>query len=245
MKSFSRVLSIAAVCLMPAPALLAQTAVEVSGHWAGSVLAPGMDVSIELDLAKNGGGQLTGTFGQPGQHISGLPLTNFGIDGRSITFQIKGGVPGRRAFNGDVAADGTSITGDYASEFGTVPFSVTRTGDARIDPPSKSAPIARQFEGVWNAVLDVDGGLHVVMSLVNRPDGTSTGYVLNIEEGLELPITAMAQSASQITVELKGVGAEFAGGLNADGTELAGTFSQGPLSLPLTFHHAVSGDGKK
>jgi hypothetical protein len=239
MRTFSRILSVAALLLAPT-ALRAQTPVDLSGHWEGAILAPGMEVSVEIDLTKTGNGELAGTVGQPGQHISGLPLTGFSVDGRSVVFQVKGGAPGQRAFKGEISADGKSISGDYASQFGTLPFQVTRTGDARIEPPSRSAAIGKELEGTWNGTLDIDGGLRIVLTLVNQPDGTATGTFLNLNEGLEIPITAITQKASSVTLEAKGVQSTYSGALNAEGTELTGTFTQGPLSLPLTFRRAAA-----
>jgi hypothetical protein len=38
-----------------------------------------------------------------------------------------------------------------------MPFSLTRTGDPRIEAPATSAPIGKELEGIWNGTLDVNG----------------------------------------------------------------------------------------
>jgi hypothetical protein len=48
----------------------------------------------------------------------------------------------------------------------------------------------------------------------------------------------MMQKAASVTIDVASVGASFVGVLNAAGTELAGTWTQGPLSLPLTLRRA-------
>jgi hypothetical protein len=62
---------------------------------------------------------------------------------------------------------------------------------------------------------------------------------------LEIPIAAITQKASSLTLDLKAVGASFSGALNADATELAGTYTQGPLALPLTFRRSSATEAKK
>ena len=244
MRMFPRMVSVAALLLV-STALSAQTPAGLPGHWEGTILAPGMEVRVDIDVTKNSNGEFAGTFGQPARDVIGLPLTNFAVDGHSVTFQVKGGAPGQRAFKGEISADGKSMSGDFASQFGTLPFLLTRTGDARIDPPSRIAPITKALEGTWEGTLDVDGGLQLVLTLANQADGTASGAILNRNEGIEVPINGIAQNASTVTLEMKGVRGSFSGVLNAEGTEVVGTFTQGPTSLPLTFRRLAATESKQ
>src|SRR4029079_5029564 len=83
MRTFTRRLLVGALCLAPASSLCAQTA-DLSGHWEGSIQAPGMEVAIEVDLARNSKGEVAGTFGQLAEHLTGLPLANVTVDGRAV-----------------------------------------------------------------------------------------------------------------------------------------------------------------
>ena len=213
----------------------AQTAVNLSGHWEGTIQVPDMPVKVEIDLATNSKGELAGTFTQT-DRLNGLPLTNLAIDNRAVTFQIKGSPAGERLFKGDVAADGLSMTGTFAQAGYSIPFSLTRTGDAKIAAPVKSAQLGRALEGTWSGALEVNGvQRQLVLTLANQPDGTSTGTFLNVEEGLEIPIAAITQAASSVTLEIKAVAGAYTGVLNGEGTELTGTLTQGSSTLPLTF----------
>jgi len=157
MRPFTALL-LAALLHSTAPSLLAQTAADPSGHWEGTIKAAGTDVQVEIDLAKNSKGELAGTFGQPAQHLKGLPLAGFSVNGTAVAFQIKGSTPGDRAFKGTLSADGTTISGDFSSsQVGTVPFKLTRTGDARIEATPASAAIAKELEGNWIGTLEVNG----------------------------------------------------------------------------------------
>lgn len=211
----------------------AQTPVDPSGHWEGTIQVPEMPVQVEIDLVRDGKGALAGTFTQT-QRLNGLPLANLAIDNRAVTFQIKGSPAGERLFKGEVSADGQSMTGMFAQAGYSIPFVLMRTGDARIEAPARSAQIGRALEGTWNGTLEVNGVLRqLVLTLANQPDGTSSGSFMNVEEGLEIPISSIVQTASSVTLDIKAVGGSYAGALNADGSELTGTLTQGQTALPL------------
>lgn len=244
MRAFTRLLVVAAL-LVPASSLLAQTPVDPSGRWEGTIEAqPNMGIKVEIDLAKNSKGELAGTFGQPAQGVKGLPLSTVAVEGRSVRLVVKGG-PEAATFQGTLSADGKSMSGDVTQGGYSIPFSLTRTGDARIAPTPKSPPIGKELEGTWNGTLDVNGQqMRLVVKMANQPDGTATGTIVSLDgSGVEIPI-GITQKASNVTVDVPSVGASFAGVLNAAGTEMAGTWTQASLTLPLTLGRAAT-DGKK
>ena len=245
-----RTILLAALFLVPVPSLRAQIVADPSGHWEGAIQAPGKEVRFEVDLAKNSKGELAGTFSNPAQNIRGYPLSNVAFDGRSVRFLLKvnsGGGP----FEGVLSADGKSMSGDFTTATAegnfTVPFSLTRTGDARIEPPSRSAAIGKELEGTWNGTLDVNGKQQVrlVLKMSNQPDGTATGSLVTVDQGVDIPVTTITQKASSLILDIKVVGGTYSSVLNADGTELVGTWTQGSLVLPLTFRRAAATEGKK
>lgn len=191
-------------------------------------------------LAKNSKGQLTGTFAQLADGIKALPLTSVTVEGRAVRLLLKSGTGGG-AFEGTVSADGKSMSGDFtAAEGYTLPFTFTRTGDAQIMAVPKGGPIAKELEGRWNGALDVDGKqLRLVVKMSNLPDATSAGTVLSVDgSGVEVPI-AITQKGSTVMIDVPSVGASFAVVLNAAATELAGTWTQGASTLPLTLKRAT------
>jgi hypothetical protein len=231
-------LPLVALLLSPPPALLGQAAVDPSGHWEGTVQVPNMELRIEVDLAKNGKGELAGTFAQPALGVKGLPFSAVTVEGRSIRLVLKAG-PQVSTFVGVLAPDGKSISGDASQGGESVPFSLTRTGDARIAPAPKSPPIGKELEGTWNGTLDLgERQMRLILKMANQPDGTASGTIVSPDgSGVEIPV-AMTQKGSNLTVEVASVGASYAGVLNAEGKELVGTWTQGPSSLPLTFRRA-------
>jgi len=224
-----------ALLLLPMLSLLAQSAVDPSGHWEGTIKTPNMDLNIEIDLTKNSKGELAGTFGQPAQGVKGVPLSTVAVEGRSIRFVLKAG-GSVSTFKGVLSADGKSMSGDAEQDGVTVAFTLTRTGDARITPAPKSPPIGKELEGTWNGTLEAGGRqMRIILKMANQPDGTATGTIMSPDgSGVEIPI-AITHKASNVKIEATSVGASFVGVLNAAGTELVGTWTQGASGLPLTF----------
>ena len=83
-----------------------------------------------------------------------------------------------------------------------MPFALSRTGAAQIDPPVTSAPIGKELEGLWNATLEdiYQNGIprKKIFTLSNQPDGTSSGSVFNPGDGLEIPIASITQNAASV-----------------------------------------------
>jgi hypothetical protein len=188
-------------------------------------------------VARDEHGALIATYSRPDNTLKGLPLANVALEGRSLRFELT--VDGGVKFYGTVEADGKTISGDVTARIGNAPFSMTRTGDAQIAPAPKNAPISKELAGTWNGTLSLQGtNLRLVLRMTNQTDGTSSATIVSLDQGgLELPL-AVTQKAASLTLNTPAIGGDFfSGTLNAAG-ELAGTFSQGPLTAPLTFVRA-------
>ena len=219
-----------------APAVLfAQAPSDPSGHWEGAISAPFGDVVVEIDLVRNPDGELTGTFSN--QNLKGFPLTNVTAKDAAVGFEIKAN--GGGTFDGTLVDDGKTIAGDFAAAAGSVPFSLARKGDAKIAPVSRSQAVAPSFEGLWNGTLEVDGvDVHVALRLANHGDGSVTGTLANLDEGVELPIASITQHESNLILDVKVVAGSYVADLNSEGSELSGTWRQGSLALPLMLRKA-------
>jgi hypothetical protein len=240
MRTVARLLIAASLLPVPARVVFAQAPVDPTGHWTGAIHVPpfngasSREVAVEIDLTTNAAGVLGGTFTQADQGVKGLPLSNVSRDGRTVSFEIKAN--GGGVFRG-TQSDATSISGEFVTTQGgfNIPFDLKRTGDARIAPAPKNPPIGKELEGTWNGSIEVGGKPErLVLKMSNLPDGTSTGTIQDVDgSNVEIPI-AMTQKASNLTIDLAVVSASYTAVLNAD-NELVGTWTQGPLSLPLTF----------
>jgi len=234
MHSLRRTLFLGVLLLTPGSLAHAQGAADPTGHWEGALKVPQMELLVEIDLARDSQGVFSGTFSQPAQGVKGLPLSSVTVEASEVRFIVKGG-PEPAAFVGALSADGLSMSGTVTQSGFTIPMNLSRTGDARLIPAPKSAPIAKAFEGTWNGTLDVDGAtMRLVVKMANRPDGTAAGTVVSPDgSGVEIPI-GMTQKGSSLTIEVPSVDASFVGLLNPAETEIAGTWTQRSAALPLT-----------
>jgi hypothetical protein len=234
-----RATAIALALLFGAFDAYAQTAPDPSGHWKGSLEIPGQTLPFEFDLAKDTKGQFVGTI--TGADVKNLPLTNVVVSGRSVILQASSEQP----YKGELSADGRTITGTVTLTGYSLPLELTRTGDARIEPPPTSAPIGKELEGTWEGTLNASRGpMRIILTMANQAGGRATGQIVSVDEGgLRVPIVIMQNGAS-VSYAATAVPSSWAGVLSADGNELAGTFTQGSASLPLNFRRVAAGAGK-
>jgi len=74
---------------------------------------------------------------------------------------------------------------------------------------------------------------------VNQPDGTALAQSISVDEGGMIVPLVVVEDGTHVRVESPATRIAYAGVLNASGTELTGTFTQGALSVPITFKRAV------
>ena len=239
---FSRLFAIVMLVNSLISAFAAQPAVDPSGHWEGTIQAPDVQVAVTIDVAKDNSGQLVGTFTEPERGLKGLPLARVTIEDRAIKLVLRAG-QGGGIFNATLSADNRSMSGDFVMTEGgyVLPFTLTRTGDAIIAPAPRSPAVDKELAATWQGAVDAGGKpLRIIVTMANHPDGTATGTVMSPEGGgIDIPI-AIVQQSDNVRIEVPAVGAAFAGVLNADKTELTGTWTQGPVALPLTLRRTVN-----
>jgi hypothetical protein len=230
--------SLVALSLIALPlAAFAQTpaAPSPAGHWEGSADVAGTPLPLEIDIAKDAAGALTATFGQPAQGVRGLPLSDVKADGLKLTFVLKAG-PATSTFAATLSEDGKTMTGTIEQGGRSLPFTATRNGDAKMMAAPKSTPVAKEFEGTWTGVIEFNGQqMHLALKLANQADGAAKGSIQNTDiAGPELAV-GITQKDKTLTFDVPAIGGAYTGTLNAEGTEIAGQWSQAGASLPLVF----------
>jgi hypothetical protein len=210
------------------------------GHWTGSVEVPNMTLAMEVDLDKVPNGWI-GSISIPAQNASGIPLDAITFTNGKCTFLIKG-VPGDPTFTGTLSADGKTMTGDLTQGPGTFPFKFSRTGDPKVEQAKASPAVAKDFLGTWEGTLE-GPGLRLVLKMSN--DGGGAKAVLtSVDQGTEIPVSAIDQKDSKLTLLVKMVGAQYEAEINKEGSELNGTWTQGGNSFPLKLKKAAAQDKK-
>jgi hypothetical protein len=229
-----KALLVVALLVVSTRPALTQSSGDPIGRWLGSIQAPFGEVSIELNFVRNAQGALAGTFDSPQQGVA-LPLAAIVLDGNTMAFELRA-TAGGGAFNGTLSSDGTAIAGNFKTGEVLVPFIVARSGKPRAGLLPVNAPIAKAFEGTWAATVVADGNaIPVVLTLANESNQTASGTLVNAASGLELPLT-MTQEGEMLSLTHAAVGPNFfSGRVNAEGNALVGTFTQGAVTIPLTF----------
>lgn len=221
-----------ALCGAAEPAFARQATKGPTGHWLGS-LEVGQSLGVEVDIASKGTGVWYGTFSVPAQGTKGIPLADLAVKGTAVSFAIKG-APGDPQFSGTLSADGKTIDGTFSQGGGLIPLTLSWKGEPKFEVPEKSTPVTKDLEGSWEGSLDVKGTiLRLVLKLANAPEG-ATGTLISVDQnGLELPVSTVTQTGPRLKLVISMVSGTFDGELK--GGEIAGTWVQGPLNLPLVF----------
>lgn len=239
----SLLITFAAALLLWASGLAPTGSAAPWGHWQGTISAQFGTLTIELDLATGADGKPAATFTVPERQLTGLPIMSVSVDGNTVAFESSAiGV----RFKGDISADGRQLDGTIEAPSGSLPLTLTRTGDAHIVAPPRNAAVDRQLEGAWSGTLDVDSGKRLTLTLQNRPDGTAAATMVSVDEGgLAVPVS-IVQEGKSVKIQIPAVSSAFAGTLSADGQQLTGTYTtnQG-LELPLTLQRRARSDERK
>lgn len=221
-------------------ALAFRTALAVpagpTGHWEGTIRIPDHELAIVLDLDRAPSGPWIGSVTIPGSTSVNVPLSGLSVEGMAIHFHAA--LPGETEFEGRVASDGESVNGTASNERGSAPFVATRRGDAHVEVPPPSTPIAVDLEGRWTGVITAgDRQLHLAIQLGRDAHGTGVATLIAVDQGnLEIPISTVVQQGTAVRLETRAVSGTFTGTLA--GAELSGTWTQGGRSLPLVLHRS-------
>jgi hypothetical protein len=205
-----------------------------AGHWVGTITGPGIDVEVDLAMK---GDVWHGTISIPAQGSKGIPLADLAVKGGAVSFAIKG-APGDPRYTGTLSADGKSIAGDFTQGGASMPLTLTWKGEPKFEVAQKSPPVTKDLEGAWEGALDVKGTvLRLRLQLANGANG-ATGMLISLDQSnLEIPASTIAQDGPRVKLTFNMISGTFSGELK--GGEMAGTWLQGPLSLPLSFKRAA------
>src|ERR1017187_1236464 len=206
-----------ALCMAGALSVWAQDGPR--GHWSGSVEVPGQTLAMEADLDKGPNGWI-GSISIPAQNATGIPLDRITFTDGKCTFHIKGG-PGDPTFTGTLSADGKTMTGDFTQGPGSFPFKFSRTGDPKVEEAKASPAVAKDFLGTWEGTIE-GPGLRLVLKMLNDASGAKAVLISVDQGGAEIPVSAIDQKDSKLTLLVKLVGGRYEAEINKEGSELNG-----------------------
>ena len=204
-----------------------------SGHWIGSMNVQGKDLQLEVDIVARDGGKWEGTASFPEMNAREIPLGGISVQGSAMTFLISG-VPGDPTFKGTLSKDAKTLSGDFTQGPAAGTFTLAWKGEGKVAAAPKNTPVSKDFEGAWEGALDVNGTvLRLNVTLTNK-DGVATGTLVSLDQGnATIPISVITQTGAHLTFTVPAIAGSYAGDLK-DG-QIVGTWTQGPISPPLTF----------
>jgi hypothetical protein len=211
----------------------AQTKENPAGRWEGSIAVPTGGMKVIVDLDRDAQGVWIGDIDLPDQGVKDLPLRNVTVSGTSVSFALPAG-PGEPTFKGKLSEDGATLSGDFFQGGGSVPFSLKRTGEAKVYVPPKLPAIPDKFIGKWAGKLDTQAGSYnLVFNLANK-DGSAVGSIDSPDRGaMGIPMSEISPTENAIKIAVKLISAEYSGKLSEDGKTLTGEWSQGGGSFAL------------
>jgi uncharacterized protein (TIGR03435 family) len=100
---------------------------------------------------------------------------------------------------------------------------------------SASAAHAQGVAGNWQGALQLGKELRLVLVISNADNGGLRGMLHSIDQGGQgIPANSVTLLGNTLRVSIEVMSAAYEGTLNANGTSVAGTFTQAGKSLPLT-----------
>src|SRR6266571_4261203 len=102
------------------------------------------------------------------------------------------------------------------------------------------------LEGSWKGTLEAGGAkLRLVMTFTRPAGGDYQAVLDSIDQGATIPANKFALNGDKLRIDFEKVNGFYEGVLNKDGSEITGTWTQAPNSLPLTFKRAEPGAATK
>lgn len=215
----------------------------VAGRWEGSVKIPDNELPLVIDLAPgNNGGAWIGSITIPGLGAKGLALKDIVIKGSDVSFATAG-MAGRglgATFQGHLKEDG-SLAGAFTQGGNAAPFELRQTGPAQVETPPQSSLMTKELEGEWQGEFQLFGyARKVSLKLTNNSGHGAAEFIVVGKRVNNLPVDLVTQEGKLLNVYSHETGITFEGRLGIGTGEIRGTFSQGPIEVPLVLRRKGS-----
>jgi pimeloyl-ACP methyl ester carboxylesterase len=110
-------------------------------------------------------------------------------------------------------------------------------------PPQAAPKPPATLEGHWAGTLKAgDAALHLVLHVTKSSDGALHAKLDSLDQAVYgIEASAVTRSESSLTFEIPSAGASFEGKLSATHQSIEGTWSQGGVAIPISFHREAPG----
>ena len=98
---------------------------------------------------------------------------------------------------------------------------------------------APSFVGHWEGTLEGTGGkLRIVFDIVSDKGALKGALTSPDQNNFRADLDTVKQDGKHVLAELRMIQGTYEGNLSADGAEIAGTWTQVGMSIPLAMHRA-------
>lgn len=198
---------------------------DPAGDWTGVVTTATGPIHVAVHLHTAGAGGYAGTADSPDQGVYDLPLSKVTATGEAMSFDLPA-IHGGYVAKWDAAAHQWTGT---LTQGGPLPLNLTRG----VLPPS---PVVAGLDGDWNGVLQISPAtrLRLVFHIRTGPHGTLIKMDSVDQGALGVPVSNFSRKGDHVSVIVEAIGMDYEADLKDGGKTMAGTFSQGVSSFPLT-----------
>jgi len=211
----------------------------LAGHWEGTLPVPSGPSQLVLDIDKNARSEWIASLSLPQAQVSGLRVTNLRLEWPELRFESPE-VPNQPAFA--LTWKAGKFTGSVSVKGYSIPFEMTRTGDAKVELPPSNPAVPKELEGDWEGAFALPGGgtRPIAVHFKNQLDQTVAATLDSPSQGIRnLWLSIVELKGDAIYFALRGPGnttnGSYKGAWNRSASELTGEWSQKqkPPSAPL------------
>ncbi|MGB8030647.1 MAG: alpha/beta fold hydrolase [Terracidiphilus sp.] len=196
---------------------------QLVGDWKGTLSAGGVELRLVLHVTAATDGSLTATLDSVDQGAYGIPVTTVTLKDSKFSLVVDA-VHG--TYEGTLNKDASEIDGTW-SQGVPLQLNLRRATAAEAAPPT-------DIDGTWMGTLTAGAiQLRIVFKIANTADGLTARMQSPDQSPAWVPASAVKREGATLTVEIKGIGATFAGKISADLNSIGGTFTQMGNDLPL------------
>ena len=131
------------------------------------------------------------------------------------------------------------LDGIFSQGPASLQLKLARTGTAKVETPKTSPAFAPEFAGAWEGTIQAGPGLRVMLTIANGSAGAEVQMVSVDQGNAQIPVSAVLQRGTKLTLQVNAVGGGYEGDINKEGTELNGTWTQRGNSVALQFKKAA------
>jgi fermentation-respiration switch protein FrsA (DUF1100 family) len=216
-------MTLAALALSP----LSRAQARIAGDWQGTLHAGGAELHLALHIAAAKDGTLSATLDSIDQGANGIPVTTVTLKDSKLSLTVDA-LHGN--YEGTVNQDATEIHGTWTQG---MPLELNFKRAPELTAAPKPATPS-EIDGTWQGTLDAGAlKLRIVFKIVNTQEGLTAQMQSPDQSPAWIPASSVSRKGSALTIDLKGIGAEFEGKISADLSSIDGTFTQMDNPMPL------------